>query len=82
MNLRLIAFSFFIIILSSCSKEDVTTLHEDLKVSLDQEIATESEKTIQKSQVFDVAFTNWILNRQQPSGLLESTEISRLYFLV
>lgn len=76
MNLRLIAFSFFIVILSSCSKEDVTTLHEDLKVSLDQEIATESEKKIQKSQVFDVAFTNWILNRQQPSGLLESTEIS------
>ena len=60
----------------SCSKEDVTTLHEDLKVTLDEEIAAESEKTNQKSQVFEDMFNNWILDRQQSSGLMESSEIS------
>jgi hypothetical protein len=45
-------------------------------VSLDEDIAAESEKTNQKSQIFDEAFVNWILRRQQSSGLLESTEIS------
>ncbi len=76
MNIRLIAPLISIFLFLSCSKEDVTTLHEDLKVTLDEEIAAESEKTSQKSQVFEEAFVNWILDRQQSSGLMESTEIS------
>ncbi|WP_240531700.1 hypothetical protein [Maribacter sp. 4G9] len=77
MNLRLIASIFwFLFLFISCTKEDVTTIQEDLMVSLDEDIASESEKTNQKSQIFDEAFVNWVVGRQQTTGLMESTEIS------
>lgn len=76
MNLRLIPLLCFTFIIASCSKEDITTLHGDLTVTLDEEIAEEYNKTNQKSDVFDDSLINWITKRQKSSGLLESTEIS------
>ena len=76
MNLRPVAFIIVLLLFLSCSKEEISTYQEDLVVRLDEEIETASHKTDEKSQYFDEAFVHWIVNRQQASGLMESTEIS------
>lgn len=76
MNLRPIAFIIVLLLFLSCSKEDISTYQEDLVVRLDEEIETAFHKTDEKSQHVDEAFVHWIVNRQQASGLMESTEIS------
>lgn len=77
MNLRPLSLILFLFLLISCAKEDLTTIHDTLGVSLDEESSWETEKTDHKSKVFDEAFVHWIVNRQQASGLMESTEISK-----
>lgn len=76
MNLRPVASIIVLLLFFSCSKEDISTYQEDLVVRLDEEIETASHKKDEKSQYFEEAFVHWIGNRQQASGLMESTEIS------
>lgn len=67
---------FFLSLIVSCHKEDLTTYHEDITVVLDEDIEKETEKTIQTPEVFDDKIVNWVTHRQQATGLLESSEIS------
>lgn len=74
LKLSLLTIIFFSIV--SCQKDDVDTIHEDLQVVLDEEVESNTAGLSEKISSTDQELLNWIKNRQQSTGLLESSENS------
>ncbi|MDC6387495.1 hypothetical protein PP182_02290 [Maribacter sp. PR1] len=76
MNFKFSLLTIVFISIISCQKDGVTTIHEDLQVVLDEAMENNPTGLHEKVSSPNLDLTNWIQNRQQSTGLLESSENS------